>query len=64
MNDKAINRRIARSAARGVHLYGHHMELSDLDARLLAEARDAGKFYCADEEMLHLCRAEYRRVNG
>jgi len=65
MTEKKINRQISNAAARGVYIYSHHVELSDdLDARLLAEARDTDRFYCTDTEMIEMAKAEYRKLRG
>lgn len=65
MSDKQINRQIANAAARGVYIYSHHSELSDdLDARLLAEAKDTDRYYCTDAEMIRMANAEYRKLRG
>lgn len=62
------NRQIATMAARNVYLYSAQLEIgvaeSDMDLRLIAEAKATDLYTCTDDEMLVLCRAEYNRVKG
>jgi len=64
MNEAKINRMVAKQAARGVYLYAHQGQLSEIRDRLLAEAKEVDRFYCSDNDMMTMAEAEYRKLRG
>ena len=66
------NRQIATMAARNVYLYSAQLGLtaspgvnaSDIDSRLIAEAKATDRYTCTDNEMLDFLRAEYNKIKG